>query len=1060
MASGTNIGTAYISIIPEMKGIQGTIAKGLGAERVGTDAGKKLGEGIAKGASQSSSELMKSFGSVGDRIAFKTKASLGLAFDNVAKSAKDRIGGVASTIGERFKAVGQAISGSALGKAFSSVAGIASAAFSKVTGTIRGVAQFAAEGFKGVASKVGEFLGPIASKVGEVFSKVGSVVKSGFDVVVKTMAAGAAAAAAGIGAVTVAAINGFSEYEQLAGGAKQIFSNMDYGTIAADAQQAYKTMGMSANEYLESINQTGAAFKATMGDEKGYDTAKRGMQAIADYASGTGRNVGELNEKYAMITRSTSSYQSIADQFSGLLPATSAGFLEQAQAAGLLSDEYTSLTEVPIDEYQQAVTGMLEKGTESLGLTGNTAREATETISGSIGMLKGSWSNFVTELGKDDADIEARTGELVDSVIAVGENVIPRAVQIVGTLMTKVPEALAANAPRLMEAATTMLDGITGGAFSKVVEAVSPFAERIGTAAMGMVERFKPLAPVVQDIGGKLGGILMTALEAATGAFEFLAPIISSIAEAVLPLLATNIGTIGDAFDAALTLLEPVGEFFSDVLPPAIEFVGEILQGIADVVADVFGGIKDAADDAADFIRDPIGSIGKLFTGTGKTAQGTQKTVTKSFDAMGRSVKGTATSTTTSVSGSWKALDKATSSSFGAISTTASRQMGSAKTSATKAASGATSSVSKSWQAMASDTNAKLGSVATTTASKMGSAQTSATRAASTAASGVSKSWASMDSDTKSKMGAVATTVDAKMGAVATTVDSKTADAQRMATKNSEQMRANLAEKYAAMAKKADSESAKVASKTEQNMRSANEKATAQAEKLRANLAGKFSSAATDASDKASKIKSAWDKSYTMKVSASADTSKASSTLQTFKDSWNGYNISGTATNDTSSAGTSLSNFVGAWKWFNIPGTSTADTSSADSSLTKLYKAWDWSTIHFRTSIGNAAGGIAYASGAIVQKHAKGFIADRPGRGVDITRHIAGEAGGEAIIPLTNKRYVRPFAETVASFIDGGDGDGGVIVTGNTFIVRKESDIDAIGRAINRKADRQRRAAL
>ena len=1004
MASGTNIGTAYISIIPEMKGIQGTIAKGLGAERVGTDAGRELGEGIAKGASQSSSELMKSFGSVGDRIAFKTKASLGLAFDNVAKSAKDRIGGVASTIGERFKAVGQAISGSTIGKAFSSVAGIASAAFSKVTGTIRGVAQFAAEGFKGVASKVGAFLSPIASKVGEVFSKVGSVVKSGFDVVVKTRAAGAAAAAAGIGAVTVAAVNGFSEYEQLAGGAKQIFSNMDYGTIAADAQQAYKTMGMSANEYLESINQTGAAFKATMGDEKGYDTAKRGMQAIADYASGTGRNVGELNEKYAMITRSTSSYQSIADQFSGLLPATSAGFLKQAQAAGLLSDEYTSLTEVPIDEYQQAVTGMLEKGTESLGLTGNTAREATETISGSIGMLKGSWSNFVTELGKDDADIEARTSELVDSVIAVGENVIPRAVQIVGTLMTKVPEALAANAPRLMEAATTVLDGITGGAFSKVVEAVAPFAERIGTAAMGMVERFKPLAPVVQDIGGKLGGILMTALEAATSAFEFLAPIISSIAEAVLPLLATNIGTIGDAFDAALTLLEPVGEFFSDVLPPAIEFVGEILQGIADVVADVFGGIKDAADDAADFIRDPIGSIGKLFTGTGKTAQGTQKTVTKSFDAMGRSVKGTATSTTTSVSGSWKALDKATSSSFGAISTTASRQMG--------------------------------------------SAQTSATNAASTAASGVSKSWASMDSDTKSKM-----------GAVATTVDTKTADAQRMAAKNSEQMRADLAAKYAAMAQKADSESAKVASKTDQNMRSANEKATAQAEKLRANLAGKFSSAATDASDKAGKIKSAWDKSYTMKVSASADTSKATSTLTTFRNSWNGYNISGTATNNPGSANSSLRGLWNDWNGSTFRFYSSASTYDADSSFASLYYKWNNSKVHFIASGGNAAGGIFSAAGAIVQKHARGFIADRPGRGVDITRHIAGEAGGEAIIPLTNKRYVRPFAETVASFIDGDD-DGGVIVTGNTFIVRKESDIDAIGRAINRQADRQRRAAL
>jgi hypothetical protein len=217
------------------------------------------------------------------------------------------------------------------------------------------------------------------------------------------------------------------------------------------------------------------------------------------------------------------------------------------------------------------------------------------------------------------------------------------------------------------------------------------------------------------------------------------------------------------------------------------------------------------------------------------------------------------------------------------------------------------------------------------------------------------------------------------------------------------------------------------------------------------------SASTKSASDTLKKFKDTWN-NYNISGTTTNSTKKASDAISGFKKTWNGYNISGTATNDTSSAGTSLSNFVGAWKWFNIPGTSTADTSSADSSLTKLYKAWDWSTIHFRTSIGNAAGGIAYASGAIVQKHARGFIADRPGRGVDITRHIAGEAGGEAIIPLTNKRYVRPFAETVASFIDGGDGD--VDIHDCTFVVRQESDIAAIGRAINREADRQRRARL
>jgi hypothetical protein len=90
-------------------------------------------------------------------------------------------------------------------------------------------------------------------------------------------------------------------YEQLAGGAQKIFDEMDFSKISEDAQRAYKELNMSANEYLESINLAGATFAQTMGDEKGYDTARRGMMAISDYASGTGKNIDELNQKYQMI---------------------------------------------------------------------------------------------------------------------------------------------------------------------------------------------------------------------------------------------------------------------------------------------------------------------------------------------------------------------------------------------------------------------------------------------------------------------------------------------------------------------------------------------------------------------------------------------------------------------------------------------------------------------------------------------------------------------------------------------------------------------------------------
>ena len=143
-------------------------------------------------------------------------------------------------------------------------------------------------------------------------SKITQGLGNGLKTAAKIGTAAVGAAAAGIVALTKSAVEGFAEYEQLAGGAQKIFDQMDYSRIEQDAQNAYKTMNISASEYLATMNDVGATFAATMGDEAGYNAAKTGLQAIADYASGTGKSVDVLSEKFTMITRSTSSYQSIA----------------------------------------------------------------------------------------------------------------------------------------------------------------------------------------------------------------------------------------------------------------------------------------------------------------------------------------------------------------------------------------------------------------------------------------------------------------------------------------------------------------------------------------------------------------------------------------------------------------------------------------------------------------------------------------------------------------------------------------------------------------------------
>jgi hypothetical protein len=349
----------------------------------------------------------------------------------------------------------------------------------------------------GKLGKIGESASKLAEKFGDVAKFVGTA----------TVAAVGAATTA-VAGLTKTAIEGYAEYEQLVGGMEKIFSDMDISKIEKDASEAYKTLGMSASEYLAIINDVGASFASTMGDEAGYEAAKKGLTAISDYASGTGKNFNELQQKLAMITRSTSSYQSIADQFSGILPATSEGFLQQAQAAGILSTKYKKLTDVPIAEYQKAVTDMLAEGVDALNLTGNTAAEAATTLSGSVSAMKSAWSNLVTGIADDNANMEELIDNFVQTLVGddsgkggVINNILPKIEQsldgvgklvdkMIPIIVDKVPTIVNEWLPKILQSGVsmvkTLLDGmlrnsgsITSGAVSTVMTFINGILDNL-----------------------------------------------------------------------------------------------------------------------------------------------------------------------------------------------------------------------------------------------------------------------------------------------------------------------------------------------------------------------------------------------------------------------------------------------------------------------------------------------------------------------------------------------------------------------------------------------------
>ena len=289
-----------------------------------------------------------------------------------------------------------------------------------------------------------------------------------------------------------------AELEQLRGGVEKIFDGANTAQIFEDASKAYKELNLSANDYLSAITSVGATFASTMGDQKGYDVARAGMLAVSDFASGTGKNVDLLNEKFQMISRSTSSYQSIADQFSGLLPQTSKDFLAQAQAAGFLSDEYTSLTDVPVAEYQEALVQMMQKGTEAMGLAGNTAAEAENTLSGSFAAMKGAVSNFMSELAMG-GDLSGTLDGVFNSVLAFGKNLL----KAFGNILLNLPDALGNLGDMIMQKIQSIGDDPAIG------NAAGEFIKKF---ALGILANLPKILGAILTLVGYIGNTLAQAL--------------------------------------------------------------------------------------------------------------------------------------------------------------------------------------------------------------------------------------------------------------------------------------------------------------------------------------------------------------------------------------------------------------------------------------------------------------------------------------------------------------------------------------------------------------------
>lgn len=493
----------------------------------------------------------------------------------------------------------------------------------------------------GFASKIGKEFGSQGNAAGKAFGdsmtvgidggvKKSSGILTGLGTVAKGVATAAVAGFTALtGAVTAiggAALSAYADYEQLVGGVDTLFGSASQ-TLQGYAAEAYKTCGMSANQYMTQAT----SFAASLVSSCSGDVAK-----AADYANmAMGDMSDNVNKMGSDMTDVQNAYQGFAKQNYTMLDNLKLGYGgTQAEMKRLIADANTLRQEqgknadLTIDSYADVVEA-IHTVQENMGITGTTANEAATTISGSIGMAKAAWENFITGLGRDDIDFSQLTQQLLESIGAVATNVAPRVAQIGKGIVEAFPVVLSGLGPVLgpvlSEALATAWNIAVGVLAGLGIQLPTVDASQITGAFQAIADTAASIVGTCKSAFGNLGeqipGIWDTIVSTIGGAvttiISAVSPFVTSFASQMLPAIASFASGAVGAFTAVWPVIEQlgstllnVGQAILPVLQNAFAMIVPIISQVIGVAMQLFAAVSPLVSQVVAALMPAITSIG------------------------------------------------------------------------------------------------------------------------------------------------------------------------------------------------------------------------------------------------------------------------------------------------------------------------------------------------------------------------------------------------------------------------------------------------------------------
>ena len=394
------------------------------------------------------------------------------------------------------------------------------------------------------------------------------------------------------------ALDSYASYEQLIGGVETLFKD-SAGIVSNYANNAYKTSGLSANEYMETVT----SFSASLLQSLNGDTAKSAEvadMAITDMAD----NANKMGTSMEMIQNA---YQGFAKQNYTMLDNLKLGYGgTKGEMERLLADA-SAISGIDYDiSNLNDVYSAIHVIQQEIGITGTTAKEASGTITGSVSSMKSAWQNLLTGIANDNVNFEELIKNFVDSLVAVAENMLPRIEVVIGgivNLVISLASKLVDYMPQLLQTGMSLLQTIMDGISSMLPQLLPIVVQIVTSLATFIVENL----PMIIDAGIKL----IIALVQGIG--ESLPQLIPVVIDAILTIVENLIDNVDLIIDAGIQLILGLADGLIEALPRLIEKIPVIIEKLLNALINNYPKLVKAGGELiGKLAMGLIGALGDL----------------------------------------------------------------------------------------------------------------------------------------------------------------------------------------------------------------------------------------------------------------------------------------------------------------------------------------------------------------------------------------------------------------------------------------------------------------